>query len=57
MVIKLVCAWCGISLDYKECQDPSHQPIEELVSHSICIECLKKEIAEINALSINKPKE
>jgi hypothetical protein len=57
MVIKCVCAWCSRYMGSKECQYPSHQPLEELVSHSICPECLKKEIAEINALSINKSNE
>jgi len=57
MVNKCVCAWCGISLDYKECQDLSHQPLEELVSHSICPECFVKALAEFEPITAvtNKP--
>lgn len=57
MVIKRVCAWCGISLGYKECQDPSHQPIEESISHSICPDCFEKTLAEIQSITAvtNKP--
>jgi hypothetical protein len=57
MVIKRVCAWCGRYLGSKECQDPSHQPLEELVSHSICPECLKIALAEIELITAvtNKP--
>ncbi len=57
MVIKRVCAWCSRYLGSKECESLPQQSIEELVSHSICPECLKKEIAEINAISINNTKE
>jgi hypothetical protein len=57
MVIKCVCAWCSRYLGSKECQDPSHQPLEELVSHSICPECFEKALADIESITAvtNKP--
>jgi hypothetical protein len=51
MVIKRVCAWCGISLGYKECENLPHKPIEELVSHSICPKCFEKTLAEIKSIT------
>ena len=57
MVIKCVCAWCSRYLGSKECESLPHQSIEEPISHSICPECFEKEIAEINAISINKSNE
>jgi hypothetical protein len=57
MVIKRVCAWCGCSMPPKECESIPHQTIEELVSHSICPECLEKTLAEIELITAvtNKP--
>ncbi len=57
MKLNVVCAWCSRYLGYKECQYPSHLPLEELVSHSICPECFQKEMAQIKTLSINKTNE
>ena len=51
MVIKCVCAWCSRYLGSKESQYPSHQPIEELVSHSICPDCFEKALAEIDSIT------
>ena len=51
MVIKCVCAWCSRYLGSKEYQCPSHQPIEELVSHSICPDCFEKALAEIESIT------
>jgi len=56
MFIKRVCAWCSRYLGSKECKYMSNQPLEELVSHSICTECLEKALAEIESVPsvINK---
>ena len=51
MLIQRICGWCGRYLGSKECQYPSHQPIEELISHSICPECFEKALAEIESIT------
>ena len=59
MVIKRKCAWCGRYLGTAECQCPPHQTTEELITHSICPECLEKALAEIDSApaKTNKPNE
>jgi hypothetical protein len=45
MILKIVCAWCGKEMGEKEFVD---QPeIEKNISHSICKDCLDREIAGI----------
>lgn len=45
MILKIVCAWCGKAMGEKEFVD--HPEIEKNISHSMCKECLDREIAGI----------
>jgi len=52
MTYLVVCAWCLKIMAEKEC--PDAQPMDKPISHSICPECLEREIAQINSISINE---
>ena len=50
MPIKIVCAWCGLDMGFKQGDAPYP------VSHSICPDCERKVRAEIeNDLNQNNP--
>ncbi len=57
MLIRRICAWCGRYLGSMKCQCSPHQAVKETISHSICPECLKKALAEIELITAvtNKP--
>jgi len=46
----IVCSWCGRSIGMKECICSAPQELpKNPVTHSICPECHKKELAQIKA--------
>ena len=52
MILKIVCAWCGKELGEKEY---FNQPeMARNITHSMCAECLEKEIAGMMALMSEK---
>jgi hypothetical protein len=43
-MLKIICAWCGLDMGEKDGQGQTG------VTHSICPECLAKQVVELAAL-------
>lgn len=49
MTIKVVCSWCGRVLGAKQDPEKACSGMDDPVSHSICNQCMEKELADIKA--------
>lgn len=57
MKIEIICSWCDRSMGSKDCEVPDPAEILHPITHGICPECFKKEMAEIDALDIDNTDE
>ena len=53
MLIRIVCAWCGRFIGFKEDENPNSVNNEERISHGICKECRDKALSEIDSIQTN----
>ncbi len=54
MEVEVVCSWCDSSMGWKDFEFQTKDIIQRPITHGICRECLKKEMAKIEAMPINK---
>jgi len=52
--VEVVCSWCNGYMGWKEFEFSARDEIHRPITHGICRECLKKEMAKIKAMPINK---
>ena len=56
MTIKVICSWCGRVLGSKQDPEKICSSIEDPVSHSICAECMERELSDIRSTSVQEIK-
>lgn len=58
MIIKVLCAWCGRVLGSKQDPGKACSGMDDPVSHSICSQCMERELSDIRSASVQeiKPK-
>jgi hypothetical protein len=46
MTYQVICAWCGKKIGIKQAEES--ESTEDAITHSICLECKQKALAEID---------
>lgn len=56
MVFRRICSWCQRELPSREVPGPAPDNGKAPITHTICPDCQKKVVAEIQAIKLNNDK-